>query len=75
MKKIVANYYKKGKYYIYKKIMQFPTCEDIISDDDIISLFLGLVRLIKKSTEIKIEEKYEKEIFKLKKELDYIKRN
>lgn len=58
MERIKANYNFSGIYYIRKQILQFRADNEIISDDDILSLFMGIVRLIKNSCEIKAEEKY-----------------
>ena len=73
MKKLKHNRIYQGKYYIYKKVLQFEGRQDIISDRDIIDLFFGLVNLIKKTTEIKIEEKYISIVNSLKKEVEILK--
>lgn len=69
MKKIKANYDLSGIYYIRKQILQFNIDNDMITDEDIMSLFMGIVRLIKNSCEIQAEEKYLKIINKLKREI------
>lgn len=66
------NYNLSGRYYINKQILQFQNYTELISDDDIINLFMGLVRLIKRSAEMKIEAKYSREIEQLKDELKSI---
>ncbi len=58
-----------GVFYCNKKVIQFPSREDYITDEDILDLFMGLVELIKKNTEIKTEQKYQYIIQKLKREL------
>ncbi|MGN0961408.1 MAG: hypothetical protein ACI4PF_04335 [Christensenellales bacterium] len=58
MKKIKPNYIITGKYFTCKQILKFQNYNELISDDDIVNLFMGLVRLIKKSTELKMEAKY-----------------
>lgn len=66
------NYNLSGRYYINKQILQFQNYTELISDDDIINLFMGLVRLIKRSAEMKIEAKYSREIEQLKDEIKSI---
>ena len=50
-----------GVYYFTPKVLKFKNLS-IISDDDMIHLFMGFVRLIKKSVEIDVESKYLKKI-------------
>ena len=57
-----------GIYYTRKQILKFENAK-LLSDRDILNLFNGFIRLIKKSVEIKLESKYLFEINKLKKEL------
>ena len=64
-----------GRFYIRKKLLQFPCMEDMITDEDIMDLFKGLIELVKRSTEIKIERKYETLIDVLKCELRNFKQN
>lgn len=73
MKELKANYNFSGIFYFRKQILQFQTDNEYISDDDIMSLFMGMVRLIKNSCEIKAEKKYIKVINDLKKELALMK--
>ena len=49
--------------------------EDLITDEDIKDLFLGLIELIKKNTELKVEQKYENLIDVLKSELRELRGN
>lgn len=58
-----------GVFYFNKRILKFPKREDIITDEDIKDLFLGLVELVKKNTELKVEQRYERLINVLKSEL------
>ena len=58
MKKVYPNYEKFGVYYCRKQLLRFEPQEDLISQEDILSLFMGLCRLIKKSSEYKLENKY-----------------
>ena len=44
-------------YYIRPQLLRFER-EGLISDEDITNLFLGFVRLIKKSVEVDMENKY-----------------
>ena len=62
-------------FYFQKKILKFPPREDIITDEDIKDLFLGLIELVKKNAELKVEQKYEKVIDVLKSELRTFKGN
>lgn len=70
MMKLKPNYYQSGIYFARKQILKFQNYYELISDDDITNLFMGLVRLIKKSTEMKLEAKYIREIEFLKSELN-----
>ena len=45
-------------FYFKKRILKFQNPNGLVSDEDILNLFLGLVRLIKKNTELIMEEKY-----------------
>ena len=73
MKKLKPNKTSFGVYLTHKKILKFQSPNDYISDDDIFDLFIGLMNLIKKSTELKVENKYIYEINHLKKELELAK--
>ena len=70
MKKIYPNYFIKGIYYLRKQPLKFECQEELISQEDIQNLFIGRSRLIKKSSEYKIESKYLKRIKYLEKLLD-----
>ena len=74
MEKLRLNRNQKGVYYITPRILQFKNSNSIISDDDLVNMFVGFVRLIKKSTEIEIEDKYLKKIELLEKELRFYKK-
>lgn len=69
MKYLKPNYKVTGAFFENRKILKFRNHYELISDDDIINLFMGLVRLIKKSTEMKVEARYLKEIESLKNSL------
>lgn len=70
MKKIKVNKEVKGIYYTKRQLLYFESRQDVLSYEDMLSLFMGFVRLIKKSTEIEIENKYLLEINKLKNKLE-----
>lgn len=53
-------------FYCKKRILKFKNTSKLVSDEDILNLFLGLVKLIKRNTEISIEEKYISQINHLK---------
>lgn len=55
----------KNIFYFKKRILKFQNPNGLVSDEDILNLFLGLVRLIKKNTELIMEEKYLHEISNL----------
>ena len=74
MKKLKPNKFCKGIFYFQIKILKFPSNCDIVSDDDILSLMSGLIKLIKKSTEVRVEEKYLRQIELLNNELNSLKR-
>ena len=75
MLKLKRNNTVTGRFYVRKKLLQFPCMEDMITDEDIMDLFKGLIELVKRSTEIKIERKYETLIDVLKCELRNFKQN
>lgn len=60
-------------FYFRKRVLQFKKNLGLVTDDDIMNLFLGLVRLVKKNTEIIMQEKYLNKIAKLENELNRIK--
>ena len=62
-----------GRYYFRRKVLQFPDSREFLSEDDIADLFFGLIELIKKSIEVRVEDKYQKIILSLKKQLKYYK--
>ena len=43
-------------FYTNKRVLKFKSKSPIVSDEDIINLFLGLVRLIKKNSALSLEE-------------------
>lgn len=45
-------------FYFKKRILKFKRQNSLISDEDIMNLFLGMINLIKRNTEIRMEEKY-----------------
>ncbi|MBE5736647.1 MAG: hypothetical protein E7356_04795 [Clostridiales bacterium] len=47
-----------GVYYTRIKVLQFKPQVDLVSDEDIMDLFMGLVRLIKRNAELEVEERY-----------------
>jgi len=73
MIKLLPNKNIGGIYFAHKKILRFESRQDIITDNDITDLFMGLINLIKKSTEIKLEEKYMKIINAMKSEIELLK--
>ena len=64
-----------GVFYIRRQVLKFPQREALITDEDIKDLFLGLIELIKKNTELKVEQKYENLIDVLKSELRELRGN
>lgn len=66
MKKVMLNKNCCGIYYTRKQVLKFERRKESLSDEDILNLFMGFIRLIKKSTEIEVEERYLLEITKLK---------
>jgi len=59
-----------GVYYFSKRILKFPQKDDTIDDEDIVDLFFGLIELIKKNIEIKVENKYSKLINSLNRQIE-----
>ena len=64
-----------GKFYTRKQILHFPCMEEMITDKDILDLFNGLIELVKRSVELKVERKYVVLIDVLKSELQNLKHN
>ena len=64
-----------GIFYTKRQVLKFPQQEEYITDEDINDLFLGLIELVKKNTELKCEQKYENLIDVLKSELRALKHN
>jgi len=60
-------------FYCRKQILKFKANSELITDEDINNLFYGLVNLIKKNTEIRLEEKYSTIISRLKGEINDLK--
>lgn len=73
MKKIFPSYNQKGMYFCRKQVLKFQTISDILSEEDIFSLFSGFIRLIKRSAEIEVEKKFIKKINCLESELSELK--
>lgn len=70
---IIPNKKITGVFFAKKQILKFEKRYDYVSDEEILNLLLGFVRLIKKSTEVRLEEKYLKEISLLKNEISRLK--
>lgn len=70
MKKLIPNKFQCGVYYSKRQVLRFSSQEELVSNEDILSLFMGLCRLIKKSSEYTIESKYLKRINYLEKTLE-----
>lgn len=66
MKKANNNF--NGVYFTKPQILKFKT-ESVISDEDMMHLFMGFVRLIKRSVELDIENKYLTKIKSLENEI------
>ena len=73
--KLKANRVLSGIFYTKRHVLKFESNQEIISEEDILDLFIGLVRLIRRSAEVSIEEKYQRELNDLKRELTRIKNN
>ena len=73
--KFKRNKYITGRFYTRKQILHFPAREDMITDEDILDLFKGLIELVKRNAEMKIEHKYEVVIDVLKSELQEFRGN
>lgn len=63
-----------GVYYLAPHILQFENT-NLISDEDIMHLFLGFIRLIKKSIELDMENKYINRIKSLESKLKMLNKN
>jgi len=68
------NYYMNKVFYCTKRLLKFKSPNELVSDEDLMNLFVGFVRLIKKSSELEAEEKYSKKIAKLERELRILKK-
>ena len=69
MERLRARYNKSGNYYCTPHILKFRKNNELISEEDIYNLFSGFVRLIKKSVELEIEDRYANKIKNLEIEL------
>lgn len=58
-----------GIYYLTKRVLKFKQREEFISEDDVMSLFFGAVKILKETTERVIEKKYINRILSLEKEV------
>lgn len=63
----------KGKYFATKRLLKFRNSQDIITDSDIMNLFMGFINLLKSVSEQRVEQKYTSEILRLKREINYLK--
>ena len=61
-------------FYGKKRLLKFKSQHELVSDEDLMHLFVGFVRLIKKSSEIEAEEKYSQKIARLERELSILKK-
>ena len=61
-------------FYGKKRLLKFKSQNELVSDEDLMRLFLGFVRLIKKSSELEAEEKYCQKIARLERELRTLKK-
>ena len=75
MKKITANYTHKGSYTIPKKILHFPCSQANLDEEDIMSLFMGIINLMKRNEQVKVEHYYNNYIRCLEKEIEILSRN
>lgn len=72
--RLIVNREIYGVFYTKKRILKFKNPSEMISNEDIMNLFAGFVRLIKKSAQLEVEEKYCNQIHQLKNEIKYLKR-
>lgn len=63
-----------GIYYISKRLLKFQSRDELLSEEDIMHLFYGFIKLLKDSTKQAIEKKYLNVINTLKREINYLKR-
>lgn len=69
MKKIMISNNLQGVFYTRKQLLKFEKPNETLSEEDMLNLFMGFVRLIKKSTELEAESRYLMEIKKLQNKL------
>jgi len=55
-----------GVYYCTRRVLKFQLNEEVLGDDDLFNLLCGVIRLVKRTAELHIENKYKKEIATLK---------
>ena len=67
-----CNRFVSGCYFAKPQLIKFEE-NKLISDEDLINLFMGLTRLIKHSTEVELESKYLGRIKYLERKLREIK--
>lgn len=74
MRKLKGNKNLNGKFYTKYQLLKFENRNNMLCDEDLIDLFMGLLRLVKRNIEIKVEAKYKKTIDKLNCELNFFKK-
>ena len=69
MKKVVISREACGVFYTKRHLIKFEKPSEMLSEEDMLNLFMGFIRLIKKSTELEVEGRYLSEIKKLQNKL------
>ena len=72
MKKLKMSKNIRGKFYLSKRILRFKNPSDIITDKDIMNLFMGFINLLQSMAEQRLEQKYSSEILRLQREINYL---
>lgn len=69
MEKLKSTSKLSGIYYLTKRVLKFKQKEEFISNNDVMHLFFGVVKILKQTIEKTIEKKYIKRILSLENEL------
>jgi len=63
-----------GIFYLQKRLLKFKQREDVISYEDIMHMFVSVIRMLKETTERTVEKKYIKRILILENEVETLKK-
>lgn len=53
-----TNFKSKNIYYFSKRVLKFKSPNQLVKEEDLFNLFMGVYRLMKRNIEITMEDKY-----------------